>query len=94
MNKNWENLEVGDLLFFGSKATADSKERVVHVGMWIGNNSFIHSRGRVRISSFDPASPDYDEYELNRYLRTKRIIGKESKNIKNVEGLFESIPNS
>ncbi|AFL85955.1 cell wall-associated hydrolase, invasion-associated protein [Belliella baltica DSM 15883] len=94
VNRNWENLEVGDLLFFGSKATADSKERVVHVGMWIGSNSFIHSRGRVRISSFDPASPDYDEYELNRYLRTKRIIGKESKNIKNVEGLFESIPNS
>lgn len=94
VNKNWENLEVGDLLFFGSKATADSKERVVHVGMWIGNNSFIHSRGRVRISSFDPASPDYDEYELNRYLRTKRIIGKESKNIRNVEGLFESMPNS
>jgi SH3-like domain-containing protein len=94
VNKNWKNLEVGDLLFFGSKATADSKERVVHVGMWIGNNSFIHSRGRVRISSFDPASPDYDAYELNRYLRTKRIIGKESKNIRNVEGLFESIPNS
>ncbi|AWW32940.1 glycoside hydrolase [Echinicola strongylocentroti] len=71
--KNWDKLEVGDLLFFGRKATEDQPERIVHVGMWIGNNSFIHSRGRVRISSFDPDSPHYDEYELGRYLRTKRI---------------------
>lgn len=77
-DKNWEKLEVGDLLFFGEKATSDKKERVVHVGMWIGNNEFIHSRGRVRISSFDPESPLYDEYEINRYLRTKRIINKQS----------------
>ncbi|MCH7415533.1 C40 family peptidase [Belliella sp. R4-6] len=91
-NRKWENLKVGDLLFFGEKQSEDKKERIVHVGMWIGNNSFIHSRGRVRIGSFDPSSPDYDEYELNRYLRTKRIVGKESKNIKNVEDLFESIP--
>ncbi|MEN2281995.1 C40 family peptidase [Algoriphagus sp. SE2] len=76
--KNWEKLEVGDLLFFGEKATEEKKERVVHVGMWIGNGEFIHSRGRVRISSFDPSSPNYDEYELNRYLRTKRIINKQS----------------
>lgn len=80
-DKNWENLQVGDLLFFGVPATADSRERVVHVGMWIGNNSFIHSRGRVRISSFDPNSDYYDEYELNRYLRTKRIVGQDSKNV-------------
>ncbi|MEX2591782.1 MAG: C40 family peptidase [Anditalea sp.] len=79
--KNWENLETGDLLFFGNPATDESPERVVHVGMWIGDGSFIHSRGRVRISSFDPASKNYDEYELNRYLRTKRIVGKDSKNV-------------
>ncbi|WP_209328754.1 C40 family peptidase [Lunatimonas salinarum] len=71
--KNWENLEVGDLLFFGVPAAEDKPERVVHVGMWIGDQSFIHSRGRVRISSFDPNDENYDEYELNRYLRTKRI---------------------
>jgi len=84
-DKNWGNLEVGDLLFFGRPATDDSPERVIHVGMWIGDNSFIHSRGRVRISSFDPQSPDYDEYELDRYLRTKRVLGKESQNILAVE---------
>ena len=80
-DKNWDNLQIGDLLFFGVPATADSRERVVHVGMWIGENSFIHSRGRVRISSFDPESENYDEYELNRYLRTKRIVGQNSQNV-------------
>lgn len=88
-SKNWENLEIGDLLFFGEKATEEKKERVVHVGMWIGDNSFIHSRGRVRISSFDPGSPHYDEYEFNRYLRTKRIIGQSNPNIHEVETMMK-----
>lgn len=79
--RGWENMEIGDLLFFGVPATKESPERVVHVGMWIGNQSFIHSRGMVRISSFDPDSPNFDEYELNRYLRSKRIVGKDSKNV-------------
>lgn len=79
--KNWSNLEVGDLLFFGRLATADQPERVVHVGMWIGNDSFIHSRGRVRISSFNPEDPNFDEFELNRYLRTKRIRDKSGENL-------------
>ncbi len=87
-DKNWENLEIGDLLFFGVPATEERKERVVHVGMWIGNNSFIHSRGRVRISSFDPADENYDEYELNRYLRTKRIRNTPSENILAVDKIL------
>lgn len=84
-DKNWGNLKVGDLLFFGRKATEESPERIVHVGMWIGNNSFIHSSGRVRISSFDPESPYFDEYELGRYLKTKRIRHEKSEHIISVE---------
>lgn len=87
-DKNWEKLQVGDLLFFGEKATDEKKERVVHVGMWIGNGEFIHSRGLVRISSFDPSHPNYDEYELNRYLRTKRIVNVPSENILSVANLL------
>ncbi len=88
VDKNWDKLQVGDLLFFGTKATEDKKERVVHVGMWIGNGEFIHSRGLVRISSFDPNNPNYDEYELNRYLRTKRIVNVPSENILSVSNLI------
>jgi len=72
--KNFDNLVEGDLLFFGRKATDTTAEKVVHVGMWIGDNEFIHASGRVRISSMDKASKNYDEYNLNRYLRTKRIF--------------------
>lgn len=71
--RNFENLQPGDLLFFGKKATETSPERVIHVGMWIGNNEFIHSAGRVKVNSVDKNAPNYDAYNLNRYLRTKRV---------------------
>ena len=67
----------GDLLFFGTKATAENQqERVVHVGIYIGDRRFIHASDYVRVNSFDPADPLYDPFNANRYLRTKRIIGE------------------
>jgi len=78
---NFEKLQNGDLLFFGTKATDSTREKVVHVGMWIGNNEFIHSSGRVRVSSVDKASINHDEYNLNRYLRTKRIFKQKGKDL-------------
>lgn len=75
-SKEFDKLIPGDLLFFGSKATDSTPERVVHVGMWIGNNEFIHSSGKVRISSMDPDAENFDEPNYNRYLRTKRIFNK------------------
>jgi gamma-D-glutamyl-L-lysine dipeptidyl-peptidase len=76
-NKNFENLQPGDLLFFGRHATDSTRERVTHVGMWIGNKEFIHAPGleaHVRVSSVDEAAENFDEFNLNRYLRTKRMI--------------------
>ncbi|MFP4089935.1 MAG: NlpC/P60 family protein [Cyclobacteriaceae bacterium] len=78
--KNFENLRPGDLLFFGYAATDSTRERVTHVGMWVGDDQFIHSPGleaRVKISSIDPESEHYDPYNLNRYLRTKRMINSQ-----------------
>jgi cell wall-associated NlpC family hydrolase len=72
--KEIKNLQVGDLLFFG-KAEEDGTERVVHVGMWIGNNRFIHASGDVHISSLDSLSTDFDQYNYDRYLRAKRFFG-------------------
>ncbi len=71
---DFSNLEPGDLIFFGRKATAERKERVVHVGMYIGSKRFIHSQGDVRISSFDPADELFDEYNLGRLLFAGRIL--------------------
>ncbi len=75
--KNFENLVPGDLLFFGRKATDSTDERIIHVGMWIGDQKFIHSMGNVHISTMDTTSADFDEYNYNRYLRTKRINNQE-----------------
>ncbi len=72
--QNFESLERGDLLFFGRKATDSTREKVVHVGMWIGNNEFIHSSGQVRISSMDREAENFDAFNRNRYLRSKRLL--------------------
>lgn len=70
---NWQHLQPGDLLFFGAKASGTKPERVVHVGMWLGDKKFIHASGLVQVSSFDPADPGYDANEHRRFLRVKRI---------------------
>jgi cell wall-associated NlpC family hydrolase len=86
-SKNWENLEYGDLLFFGNVNTETGKEKVVHVGMWIGNNSFVHASGsgQVRISSVDATSKVYDAFNTDRYLRTKRYLGNTPSNVVNLK---------
>ncbi|CAL68272.1 C40 family peptidase [Christiangramia forsetii] len=74
--KSFENLIPGDLLFFGRPATDSTSERVIHVGMWIGENRFIHSMGDVHVSTMDTTASDFDEYNYNRYLRTKRVFNE------------------
>ncbi|UII25667.1 C40 family peptidase [Fulvivirga maritima] len=88
-DKNWENLQTGDLLFFGREATDQNPEKVVHVGMWIGDDRFIHSSGKVHISSVNPQDSLYDEYNVNRYLRTKRIIKSHTDGIKPLASMLE-----
>ena len=72
--KDFSKLLPGDLLFFGRQATDSTAEKVVHVGMWIGNNEFIHSSGQVKINSMDENAPNYNAYNHNRYLRSKRLV--------------------
>jgi SH3-like domain-containing protein len=71
---DFSNLQPGDLIFFGRKATSERKERVVHVGMYIGDKRFIHSQGDVHISSFNPADELFDEYNLGRLLFATRVL--------------------
>lgn len=71
---DFSNLIPGDLIFFGSKATNQRKERVVHVALYLGNKRFIHSQGDVHISSFDINDELYDSYNLNRLLFAARIL--------------------
>ncbi|QXP67075.1 SH3 domain-containing C40 family peptidase [Polaribacter sp. AHE13PA] len=79
----FEGLEKGDLMFFGKKATADTKQRVTHVGIWLGNDKmeFIHSAGNVHLSSMNADEANYDEFNKNRYLGSQRYLGVEDKMI-------------
>lgn len=71
---DFSNLQPGDLIFFGRRATPERRERVVHVGMYIGGKRFIHSQGDVHISSFDRADELFDEYNLGRLLFAARVL--------------------
>lgn len=71
---DFSNLQPGDLIFFGRKATAEQKERVIHVAFYLGDKRFIHSQGDVRINSFDPADPLFDAYNLGRLLFAARLL--------------------
>ncbi|WKK64840.1 C40 family peptidase [Lutimonas zeaxanthinifaciens] len=73
------NLQKGDLMFFGKKATDSTKQRVTHVGIWLGNGKgeFIHASGKVKIGSIDSEAENYDAFNTNRYLGSRRYLGEE-----------------
>lgn len=76
----FENLQPGDLLFFGQHASDSTKERVTHVGIYIGNNEFIHEAGFVKINSFDRDRDNFSEYRLKHFIRARRILNSIDKN--------------
>ena len=75
---DYSKLKPGDLLFFGRKAKNNQKERVTHVAVYIGNSRFIHSSGRVHITSMDSTQPDYQDKYKALFVRAVRIIGQEN----------------
>ncbi len=89
-DKNFEQLQIGDLLFFG-RITDDDKEHATHVGLWLGNNQFIHASSDVHISSMDSLADNFDAYNFNRYLRAKRINENNSEFVSEVKNLYTGI---
>ncbi|MDR0824935.1 MAG: C40 family peptidase [Prevotella sp.] len=89
ISKGYGDLEAGDLMFFGRKAEKGKKERVRHAAFYIGDNKFIHASGYIRISSLDPADPEYDEVNTREFIRASRVIGavdKEGSGIWSITG--------
>jgi cell wall-associated NlpC family hydrolase len=70
-----DNLQPGDLLFFGRSA-----RRITHVGIYMEKGDFIHSSGRVYISSIDPGDPKYNPARIN--VAARRVL-----NSLNTEGI-------
>ena len=82
------NLQMGDLIFFGR-----NRDRISHVGMYIGNGIFIHEAGRVHISSLIPEDENYYKGSV-RLRRACRIVGNVDcgKNIWSVNELYTKNP--
>ncbi|MCF6240849.1 MAG: C40 family peptidase [Bacteroidales bacterium] len=74
---HFSHLQKGDLLFFGKKATKNTKEKVIHVTIYIGDTEFIHAAGLVKINSLDPARENFSAYRKGSFLRAKRILTNE-----------------
>lgn len=62
----------GDLLMFSPSPTR--RDRITHVGIYLGNRAFIHCAGMVKRNSFDPASPIYSENLLKRLVSIRRVL--------------------
>ena len=86
-NLDFKNLEKGDLMFFGRKATPEKKQRVVHVGLWLGNDKmeFIHASGNVHVSSMSKDELNYDEFNKKRYLGSRRYLDTDDEKIINLK---------
>lgn len=84
----WQNLQAGDLLFFGRKSDENRKERITHVAIYIGDGDFIHAAGRVKINSFNPEKPYYSDYRKSGFIRAKRILTSVGKN--GIERILEN----
>ena len=76
----WQNLQAGDLLFFGRKAEGDKKEKITHVAIYIGDGDFIHAAGRIKINSFNKNKSYYSNYRDNMFVKAKRILSSVDKN--------------
>ncbi len=74
---SFENLQPGDLLFFGQKANEAQPERITHVAISKGKTEYIHAAGKVEENSFDPESEIYSEYRKNTFISARRVIGSE-----------------
>lgn len=69
-----KNLQPGDLVFFGTPGTLFKKEKITHVGIYIGDGKIIHASHKVRINSLIPGQSDYYENSY-KLLKARRYIG-------------------
>ena len=74
---SFENLQPGDLLFFGQKENEEQPERITHVAISLGKTEYIHAAGKVEANSFNPLSDIFSEYRKNTFIRARRVIGSE-----------------
>lgn len=67
-----DSLEPGDLIFFGTPGENGNPDKISHVGIYMGDDVYIHASQVVRISTLDPESEDYGGRQP---LQARRILG-------------------
>jgi gamma-D-glutamyl-L-lysine dipeptidyl-peptidase len=77
--RNINNLQPGDLLFFGT-----STQKIVHVGIYLGKGEYIHSSGMVQINSIDPLTQSYNLTTRKNLVSARRILSS-----LNTEGIVQ-----
>ena len=70
---DFKNLKKGDLVFFGTPASASAPAKVTHVGIYIENGEFIHSSLIVRRNNLAPGRND--SYTRKKIVGACRILG-------------------
>ncbi len=75
ISKGYDNLQAGDLLFFGKTATKNKKEKVRHVAIYVGKQEFIHTNDYIKLSSLNPVSPIFDALNSREFIHATRITG-------------------
>jgi hypothetical protein len=74
-NKDLKGLQAGDFLFFGS-LREDGSEKTTHVGIYLGDGTFIHSgsdNGANAIQQLLPDRPGYAPHRRESLLRARRL---------------------
>ncbi|MCB0571169.1 MAG: C40 family peptidase [Phaeodactylibacter sp.] len=84
------NLQPGDLLFFGRKATADTPQKITHVAIYLGDGKIIHASGAVKVESLRRGDPSFTEYRLQSFVCARRMLGSETKD--GVTPLADALP--
>lgn len=74
VRKCLQNLQPGDLLFFGVKRGPSAQVHVIHTAIYMGDGLFIQAAGMVRINSLVPVAPNFDEREWKRLVSARRML--------------------
>ncbi len=72
MQQRISQLKPGDLVFFGYPADGEQKERITHVGIYIGDRHIIHSSHAVRKNSLLPEDEDFYENSY-KLIKARRL---------------------
>lgn len=83
--KALKNLKPADLLFFAAGKNTNPNARVTHVAIYMGNGTFIHAAGFVRINSMLKDAANYDDFQTRTVVAAKRYLGANDAQIQQVQ---------